>query len=183
MWGGLSPRSCPPPSPPSVLAGSAGRGRHRSPWVVCYGSQLPPSPERFRRRVTHELECAKPPANRASCPRPRRGGRRGESSRPHGHGTAQHGTAPCTRMHGPDTTDARPPCVLPGWAAAHREESRPLASACPQHRQRPPISMSPLPTLLPSHFLGPGLQVSCTGRMLHTSPGRTTCILRWPKDL
>lgn len=88
------------PSPPTPeLAGSVGRGRHWSPWVVCYGSQLPLSLERFRRRVTHELECAKPPANRASCPRPRRGVVRGEQPAPR-HSTAQHSTA-LTQLHGP----------------------------------------------------------------------------------
>lgn len=89
-----------PPWIPSMLALSAGRGRHRSPSVVCYSSQLPPSPERFRRRVTQELECAEPPANRASCLRPRRGGSEGRAAGPAArHGTArsameQHGTAP-----------------------------------------------------------------------------------------
>ncbi|XP_058712423.1 uncharacterized protein LOC131587997 [Poecile atricapillus] len=101
-------RGCSPKPPTPGLAGSAGRGRHCSPRVVSYGSQLPLSPERFRRRVTHELECAKPPANRASCLRPRGGGCEGRAA-----GPAPRHSTPVRQRLGPQSCAGIVLCPVP----------------------------------------------------------------------
>lgn len=162
-----------PPTPP-VLAGSAGRGRHRSPWVVCYSSQLPPSPERFRRRVTHELECAKPPANRASCLRPRRGGGEGRAAGPAvQHGSARHSTALGMRTHDADV-DTRSQRGSQGghplgWGVMRRSNGLVLYPAQPATTTGPQTPVCPPSQLLPACFgsgRSPGTVPHCRGAVL-----------------